>query len=102
MAAGSYSRARRRRWWLTAPRSPASTSRPMSAAELHCATAVHVRDDDLVAVSADRRLLEAWATLGLDTFDVNAETSGCISGPVPGGPPASDRSPSVSLPRLSD
>jgi predicted nucleic acid-binding protein len=39
---------------------------------VHCASAVHLRDADLVAVSGDRRLLEAWATLGLDTFDVNA------------------------------
>jgi len=43
---------------------------------VHCASAVHLRDEDLVAVSGDRRLLDAWATLGLDTFDVNAETSG--------------------------
>jgi len=39
---------------------------------VHCASAVQLGDDDLVAVSGDRRLLEAWALLGLATFDVNA------------------------------
>lgn len=42
---------------------------------VHCASAVQLRDDDLVAVAGDRRLLDAWAALGLDTFDVNTETS---------------------------
>jgi hypothetical protein len=40
---------------------------------VHCASAVHLQDEDLVAVSGDRRLLSAWAMLGLDTYDVNAE-----------------------------
>ena len=39
---------------------------------VHCASALRVRDEDLVAVSGDRNLLEAWAFLGVDTLDTNA------------------------------
>lgn len=42
---------------------------------VHCASAARLQDDDLVAVSGDRKLLQAWSTLGLDTFDVNVEAS---------------------------
>lgn len=42
---------------------------------VHCASAAQFQDDDLVAASGDRKLLQAWATLGLDTFDVNAGAS---------------------------
>lgn len=38
---------------------------------VHCASANRIRDDTLVAVSGDRRLLRAWSALGLATIDVN-------------------------------
>jgi uncharacterized protein len=36
---------------------------------VHCAAAESINDDDLVAASADVRLLDAWHTLGLNTFN---------------------------------
>ncbi len=36
----------------------------------HCAAAVALKDDELVAASADRRLLSAWRAEGLATCDV--------------------------------
>lgn len=36
---------------------------------VHCASAVQLDDDDLVAATGDRRLLRAWAELGIATFD---------------------------------
>lgn len=38
----------------------------------HCAAAVMVQDDDLVAASGDARLLDAWQSLGVATRDVTA------------------------------
>lgn len=39
---------------------------------VHCASAAHVQDSELVAVSGDRKLLTAWSWLGIQTIDVNA------------------------------
>ncbi|MEU0504379.1 type II toxin-antitoxin system VapC family toxin [Nocardia sp. NPDC005998] len=39
---------------------------------VHCASAEQLEDTDLVVASGDKRLLEAWKTLGLATFDTNA------------------------------
>lgn len=39
---------------------------------VHCASAVRVQDPELVAVSGDRQLLEAWSAQGVSTFDINA------------------------------
>lgn len=39
---------------------------------VHCASATHIRDEALVAVSGDRKLLQAWSRLGLATLDVDA------------------------------
>lgn len=39
---------------------------------VHCASAEQLDDEELVAASGDRRLLAAWAELGLATFDSNA------------------------------
>lgn len=39
---------------------------------VHCASAEQLEDTDLVAASGDKRLLEAWRTLGVATFDTNA------------------------------
>jgi len=39
---------------------------------VHCAAAEQVDDSDLVAASGDRRLLAAWKSLGVATFDTNA------------------------------
>lgn len=38
---------------------------------VHCACAEQIADDDLVAATADHRLLAAWAELGVATFDPN-------------------------------
>ncbi|HEY5231877.1 MAG TPA: type II toxin-antitoxin system VapC family toxin [Galbitalea sp.] len=35
---------------------------------VHCAAAESINDGDLVAASADAQLLDAWHTLGLNTF----------------------------------
>ncbi|MBO0853379.1 MAG: type II toxin-antitoxin system VapC family toxin [Nocardia sp.] len=37
----------------------------------HCAAAALVNDSDVVAASGDKRLLAAWKTIGVATFDVN-------------------------------
>ena len=39
---------------------------------VHCATAVLVNDDTLVAAAGDRQLLTAWHALGVNTYDTNA------------------------------
>ncbi|GAA1226200.1 type II toxin-antitoxin system VapC family toxin [Pseudonocardia alaniniphila] len=39
---------------------------------VHCAAAEQLADEDLVAASGDRRLLEAWSERGLSTYDTNA------------------------------
>lgn len=39
---------------------------------VHCAAAVLVNDESLVAAAGDRELLSAWHTLGVNTFDTNA------------------------------
>ena len=39
---------------------------------MHCATAAQLTEQDLAAAAGDRRLLDAWAELGLATFDTNA------------------------------
>ena len=39
---------------------------------VHCAAAEQLADDDLVAASGDRRLLNAWSERGLSTYDTNA------------------------------
>jgi uncharacterized protein len=38
---------------------------------VHCAAAEQLDDDDVVAASGDRRLLDAWTAVGVDTFDTN-------------------------------
>lgn len=38
---------------------------------VHCAAAEQLNDDNVVAASGDRRLLDAWTGLGVDTFDTN-------------------------------
>lgn len=39
---------------------------------VHCASAVLVNDETLVAAAGDRQLLAAWHVLGVNTFDTNA------------------------------
>lgn len=39
---------------------------------VHCASAVELEDDDLVAATGDRLLLAAWYSLGVATFDTLA------------------------------
>jgi uncharacterized protein len=39
---------------------------------VHCAAAEQLADEDLVAASGDRRLLDAWSECGLPTYDTNA------------------------------
>lgn len=39
---------------------------------VHCASAVQVNDEDLVAASGDARLLAAWHQLAIATYDVNS------------------------------
>lgn len=39
---------------------------------VHCAAAEQIDDDDLVAASGDRQLLDAWRKLGIATLDTNA------------------------------
>ncbi|WP_433628325.1 type II toxin-antitoxin system VapC family toxin [Nocardia sp. CA-120079] len=39
---------------------------------VHCASAEQLEDTDLVVASGDKRLLDAWKSLGLATFDTNA------------------------------
>ena len=38
---------------------------------VHCAAAEQLDDDNVVGASGDRRLLDAWTALGVDTFDTN-------------------------------
>lgn len=38
---------------------------------VHCAAAEQLNDDNVVAASGDRRLLDAWTAVGVDTFDAN-------------------------------
>lgn len=38
---------------------------------VHCACAARLEDDDLVAATGDARLLQAWAALGIATYDPN-------------------------------
>lgn len=38
---------------------------------VHCAAAEQLNDDNVVAASGDRRLLDAWTAVGVDTFDTN-------------------------------
>jgi predicted nucleic acid-binding protein len=40
---------------------------------VHRASAEQLRSDDLVAASADQRLLAAWIELGLATYDPNRQ-----------------------------
>ena len=42
---------------------------------VHCATAERLDDVTLVAASGDRRLLRAWNTLGLATYDTTARAT---------------------------
>ncbi|AYF76505.1 PIN domain-containing protein [Nocardia yunnanensis] len=42
---------------------------------VHCASAEQLEDTDLVAASGDKRLLDAWRSLGVATFDTNAAES---------------------------
>ncbi|MBF6298608.1 type II toxin-antitoxin system VapC family toxin [Nocardia amamiensis] len=39
---------------------------------IHCSSAEQLDDPDLVAASGDKRLLDAWQTLGVATFDTNS------------------------------
>jgi len=43
---------------------------------VHCASAEQLDDDDVVAASGDQRLLTAWMTLGLATYDTNQTDAG--------------------------
>lgn len=38
---------------------------------MHCASAEQVAEEDLVAATGDRKLVAAWSTLGISTFDPN-------------------------------
>lgn len=38
---------------------------------VHCASAEQLDDEDVVAASGDQRLLDAWAELGMITFNTN-------------------------------
>jgi uncharacterized protein len=38
---------------------------------VHCASAGQFEDADFVVASGDKRLLDAWKSLGLATFDTN-------------------------------
>ena len=38
---------------------------------VHCASAERVNEDALVAATGDRKLIEAWAKVGVATFDTN-------------------------------
>jgi uncharacterized protein len=38
---------------------------------VHCASARQLDDDDLVAATGDRQLLQAWVALGIATYDTN-------------------------------
>ena len=38
---------------------------------VHCATAAYATSNDMVAAAGDRRLLDAWASVGLQTVDIN-------------------------------
>lgn len=40
---------------------------------VHCASAEQLDDGELVAAACDRRLLDAWSELGIDTFDTNSQ-----------------------------
>ncbi|MGH7868308.1 MAG: type II toxin-antitoxin system VapC family toxin [Candidatus Dormibacteraceae bacterium] len=40
---------------------------------VHCACAEQIEKQDIVAASGDKQLLGAWAALGIDTFDSNAD-----------------------------
>ena len=41
---------------------------------IHCASAHIIDDEELVAASGDKRLLEAWHQLSIATYDVNASS----------------------------
>ena len=43
---------------------------------VHCASAEQLTDPDLVAATGDQRLLSAWRSLGLSTFDTTAGADG--------------------------
>ncbi|HTM84977.1 MAG TPA: type II toxin-antitoxin system VapC family toxin [Mycobacterium sp.] len=38
---------------------------------VHCASAEHIDDADVVAAAGDQRLLTGWSTLGLAVYDTN-------------------------------
>lgn len=40
---------------------------------VHCAAALQLDDDDVVATAGDQQLLSAWARLGMSTLDTNDE-----------------------------
>lgn len=42
---------------------------------VHCASAVQLDDDDMVAASGDHRLLTAWLKLGMATYDTKQKTT---------------------------
>lgn len=39
---------------------------------VHCASAEQIDDEEVVAAAGDQRLLDAWAELGVATFNTNA------------------------------
>lgn len=39
---------------------------------VHCASAEQLNEDDLVAAAGDHRLLDAWRTIGVATYDTNS------------------------------
>ncbi|MPY78936.1 MAG: PIN domain-containing protein [Actinophytocola sp.] len=41
---------------------------------VHCASAEQLNDEDVVAASGDQRLLDAWAELGMATFDTHGQS----------------------------
>ncbi|RIQ16194.1 type II toxin-antitoxin system VapC family toxin [Jiangella rhizosphaerae] len=38
---------------------------------VHCASAERLNEDDLVAATGDRKLIDAWGEVGVATFDTN-------------------------------
>ncbi|OIN81361.1 type II toxin-antitoxin system VapC family toxin [Mycobacterium malmoense] len=42
---------------------------------VHCASAEQLDDDDVVAASADQRLLSAWLELGMEIYDTTQKTA---------------------------
>ena len=46
---------------------------------VHCASAQQLDDDDVVVAAGDRRLLTAWATLGMSTLDTGQDSTEVVA-----------------------